>query len=101
MIAVMLIPRLTEKERVILDLLEDHGELFGLDLVARSGGELLRGTVYTTLARMMDKGLLDRRTVPPRDGRGGKPVQLYSPTDLGSRVRRALLAAEDVLAGAA
>ena len=57
------IPRLTPKERLILDLLLNAPgcELYGLEMVKKSGGALKRGTVYVTLERMADKGYVTSR----------------------------------------
>ena len=33
--------------------------MYGLDIVRRSGGSLRRGTVYVTLSRMEDRGLVE------------------------------------------
>jgi DNA-binding PadR family transcriptional regulator len=90
------IPRLSEKERIVLKLLvgSPH-ELSGQDLVDRSGGELRPGTVYTTLARMEDdKGLVashkETTITPPFT----VPRRLYKPTGLGARALAAWEAAE-------
>jgi DNA-binding PadR family transcriptional regulator len=46
-----------EKELMILRLLIEHPDgLFGSDFVEISGGILKRGTIYTTLDRMVAKG---------------------------------------------
>jgi len=80
------IPTLSAKETLILELLVDRGELYGLQLVTESKRRLKRGTVYVTLARMEDKGYLrSRREDPPSDA-GGLPRRLYAPTPLGRRV---------------
>ena len=50
------VPRLSQKEALILELLVANGELYGLQLVAASRRRLKRGTVYVTLGRMEDKG---------------------------------------------
>jgi DNA-binding PadR family transcriptional regulator len=55
----------SEKEQLILRLLAEHGELFGLDMVKKSKGKLGRGTVYVTLARMEEKELVTRRETEP------------------------------------
>ena len=49
---------LPRKEQHILELLVSGGPMYGLQLVDRSEGELKRGTVYVTLARMEAKGLV-------------------------------------------
>jgi DNA-binding PadR family transcriptional regulator len=60
--------------------------MFGLQLVERSGGQLKRGTVYVTLARMQEKGYVDSRTEPLPPGAIGLPRRLYRPTAFGRRV---------------
>lgn len=42
----------------ILELLTEHGPLYGLDLVRLSKGALRRGTVYVHLSRLEDEGLV-------------------------------------------
>jgi DNA-binding PadR family transcriptional regulator len=82
------LPRLSRTEHLILSLLAD-GENFGLGLVESSGGEVKRGTVYVTLARMQDKGYVESRTEPLPDGAIGLPRRLYRPTANGLRVLNA------------
>ena len=82
------IPRLSPKEAQILGLLIAKSEMYGLELVAESGGELKRGTVYVTLGRMADKGYVESRTVPQDDG-SGMPKRLFRATGYGARVLRA------------
>lgn len=84
---------LSKTEEVILRLLAEHGDLYGLELVERSSGVLKRGTVYVTLGRMVDKGHL-RVLAPPRDEvTSGLPRPRYRATALGHR----LLDAVDVM----
>ncbi len=82
-------PRLSGKETVILTLLAEHGEMYGLELVSASGGRVKRGTVYVTLGRMEEKGYLESRQEEPRAGAIGLPRRLYRPTPYGLRVRDA------------
>lgn len=84
----MEIPRLSPKEALILRLLTGRTEMYGLELVHESGGELKRGTVYVTLGRMADKGYVDSHTVPQDDG-SGMPKRLFHVTAYGSRVLNA------------
>jgi PadR family transcriptional regulator PadR len=83
------IPSLPPKERLILELLTAEGPLFGLQLVARSGGALKRGTVYVTLGRMEAKGYLTSEQEAQPEGAIGLPRRVYRPTSLGERVLRA------------
>lgn len=80
------IATLSPKESLILDLLVQHGQMYGLELVAASPRQLKRGTVYVTLGRMEDKGYVTSRLedAPPRAG--GLPRRIYRPTPLGRRV---------------
>ncbi len=78
------LPSLPPKELLILELLADHGELYGLELVTQSKRALKRGTAYVTLGRMEDKGYIQSRTVDPPPGAGGMPRRLYDLTALGN-----------------
>ena len=80
------IPTLSSKETLILDLLVDQGELYGLQLVAASRKRLKRGTVYVTLGRMEEKGYIRSRLDTTPAATGGLPRRLYEPTPLGRRV---------------
>ena len=84
----MEIPRLSHKEALILRQLIGQGEMYGLELVNASGGELKRGTVYVTLGRMADKRYVESRTVPQDDG-SGMPKRLFKATGYGARVLHA------------
>ena len=61
-------------------------ELYGLQLVAASGGHLKRGTVYVTLGRMEEKGYITSRLEDAPSGVGGLPRRIYSATPLGCRM---------------
>jgi len=77
---------LSKLESVVLGLLEGGRERFGLELVALSDGALKRGSVYVTLARMEDKGLVEsRHEDAPREGDrpGGMPRRLYRVSAIG------------------
>jgi DNA-binding PadR family transcriptional regulator len=69
-------PRLSRRERLILELLAD-GEMAGLQLVAASP-KLRRGAVYVTLRRLADKGLVASRRA--RRGRERLPLRLFRAT---------------------
>jgi DNA-binding PadR family transcriptional regulator len=86
-----LIPRLSAKEALILDLLRSS-ERYGLELVTASDGALKRGTVYVTLGRMEDKGLIVSRVEDETPALGGLPRRLYKPTPFGKQLRSATLA---------
>lgn len=93
------IPKFSSAERLIVELLVDHGELFGLQMVEQSGGRLKRGTVYVTLGRMQEKGYLDSRQEALPEGAIGLPRRLYKPTGLALRALAAWQAAEASFAG--
>jgi PadR family transcriptional regulator PadR len=80
------IPSLPAKEALILELLVDGAELYGLQLVAASKGRLKRGTVYVTLGRMEDKGFITSRQESAPPDEGGLPRRVYEPTAFGRRV---------------
>ena len=84
---------LSVKESLILDLLTERGELYGLQLVAVSRRKLKRGTVYVTLARMEQKGYITSRLEDAPANVGGMPRRLYEATPLGRRVLKAWSAA--------
>jgi DNA-binding PadR family transcriptional regulator len=78
--------RLSGKEFKILDLLIRNGEMYGLQMVQRSDGDLVRGTVYVVLDRMEDKGLVESRVDENAQGVSGLPRRLYRPTGYGAQV---------------
>jgi len=88
----------SDKELVVLRLLRDaaSAEMYGLELVKASGGELGRAAIYVTLARMEEKGYLRSRT-PSGDDHPGLPRPRYRMTALGEKVLRAAEAAREVL----
>jgi DNA-binding PadR family transcriptional regulator len=77
---------MSRTEQVILELLLEEDELFGLQIVERSKGTVKRGTVYVTLGRMQDKGFVESRSEPPAPGAIGLPRRLYRPTAYGAAV---------------
>ncbi|CAM2066720.1 PadR family transcriptional regulator [Sulfidibacter corallicola] len=80
-----MLPDLSNKEHLILGLLVTHGQLYGLELVKKSEGQLKRGTVYTTLSRMIDKGYLNF-SVEENATHSGLPRRKYSLTGHGRKV---------------
>jgi PadR family transcriptional regulator, regulatory protein PadR len=85
----MRLPTLSTKESLILELLAGAREMYGLELVAASGGALKRGTVYVTLGRMEDKGYITSRLEDAPPAAGGLPRRLYVPTPLGREILHA------------
>ena len=90
------LPQLSSTERIILELLAAHDEMFGLQMVEASEGRLKRGTVYVTLSRMHEKGYLESRQEPLPEGAIGLPRRLYRPTGLALRILAAWQAAERI-----
>ena len=82
-------PTHPSKERLILGLLITTGPTHGLRLVNDSDGSLKRGTVYVTLGRMENKGLIASEQEPLHPGAIGLPRRMYRATPLGERVYRA------------
>jgi PadR family transcriptional regulator PadR len=80
------IPTLPPKEALILELLAEHSEMYGLQLVAASKRRLKRGTVYVTLGRMEEKGFITSRLESAAPDEGGLPRRIYQPTAFGRRV---------------
>jgi len=78
-------PRLSSKEAQILEALRGQ-EMFGLQLVQASRGQLKRGTVYVTLGRMQEKGFVESRLEDRQPGAIGLPRRLYRANPFGVRV---------------
>jgi len=85
------IVRLSPKEKVILGLLMKVGRKgsYGLQLVQQSEGELRPGTIYVTLERMQEKGLVESRQEERTPGMSGIPRRIYNTTWYGMRVFQA------------
>jgi len=82
-------PTLSAKERVVLELLAARGDrMYGLELVAQSRARLKRGTVYVTLGRMQQKGLIVAEPEKFADDSGLVPRRMYRATPYGLRVLR-------------
>jgi PadR family transcriptional regulator len=92
------LPTITGKERVILELLVADGAKYGLQLVDDSRGRLKRGTVYVTLGRMEDKGLVSSQHQASRRDGGTIPRRMYHATAHGRRVLAAWTAVARALA---
>jgi PadR family transcriptional regulator, regulatory protein PadR len=87
------LPSLSRKEALILEMLAGSGELFGLEMVEASAGDLKRGTIYVTLQRMKEKGFIDSRPEPRPAPEIGIPRRVYWITGFGQRVFKAYRAA--------
>jgi DNA-binding PadR family transcriptional regulator len=93
------LPSLTRKEAIILNMLiESQRELFGLEMIRASNGELKRGTIYVILQRMQEKGFIDSKPEPRTAPEIGIPRRMYWCTGLGERVFAAYQAARAILA---
>ena len=88
-------PKLSRKEFSILAMLIANGEMFGLEMVEASDGELKRGTIYVTLQRMSDKGYIESREEPRQIPEIGIPRRKYSATGLGERVYQTNIRAQE------
>jgi DNA-binding PadR family transcriptional regulator len=88
-------PKLSRKEMLILEMLIGKGEMFGLEMVEASEGELKRGTIYVTLQRMGDKGYTESREEPRLLPEIGIPRRKYSVTGLGEKVYQTNLKAQE------
>lgn len=88
-------PKLSRKEMLILEMLIGRGEMFGLEMVESSEGELKRGTIYVTLQRMGDKGYIESREEPRQIPEIGIPRRKYWATGLGEKVYQTNLKAQE------
>ena len=79
-------PKLSRKEMLTLEMLIGKGEMFGLEMVEASEGELKRGTIYVTLQRMSDKGYIESREEPRSMPEIGIPRRKYRATGLGEKI---------------
>lgn len=74
-----------EKCLVILRVLSDGGEQYGLDIVKASDGVHTRGTVYVYLSGMQDQGVVASRVEDDPPPPPQIPRRLYRITDRGRR----------------
>lgn len=86
-------------ETLVLRLLNEGGESYGLALVKKSDGALKRGTVYVTLGRMETKGFVSSRAEDTTPEYIGIPRRLYKITGLGERAVRAVDAGTAIMLG--
>ena len=82
-------PHLSDKEFIILEMLVNKSELFGLEMAETSGGQLKKGTIYVTLQRMSEKGLVESRQEARSAAEIGIARRKYTATPFGERVFRA------------
>ncbi len=74
----------SRKEAFILKLLSQNGQMYGLEMVQASGGELKRGTVYVTLGRMATKGWVESWQERV-EGASGLPRRVFRVTKTGRK----------------
>ncbi len=77
--------KLSEKEALVLELLIERGPSYGLALVDASEGALKRGTVYVTLGRMEEKGLVEVLRDPSPEQHSGMARPRYRASPMGAR----------------
>jgi PadR family transcriptional regulator, regulatory protein PadR len=82
-------PSLSHKEYIVLEMLINNGEMFGLEMVETSHGELKRGTIYVTLQRMAEKGYVESREEPRVEPEIGIPRRKYQASGLGEKIFKA------------
>ncbi|MBI2035887.1 MAG: helix-turn-helix transcriptional regulator [Candidatus Liptonbacteria bacterium] len=73
--------KLTNKERLIVDLMQSKDEMYGAEMVRVSNGSLKRGTVYVYLARLEDRQYVTSRLEERHPKAIGLPRRLYKLTD--------------------
>jgi DNA-binding PadR family transcriptional regulator len=84
------LPKLSEKEFLIMNLLVgSRDRLYGLELVTKSDGALKRGTIYTSLNRLEDKGYIESKR-DESTATGLQPRRTYKATGTGVKVFNAL-----------
>jgi DNA-binding PadR family transcriptional regulator len=84
---------LTKNEAVVLGLLTDEREMYGLDVVKKSEGKLKLGTICFVLSGLEEKGFTtSRKKIDPS---AVVPRRLYKITGVGLRVHQAWTAAMD------
>jgi DNA-binding PadR family transcriptional regulator len=79
-------PGLSGKEFLIMEMLINDGEMFGLEMVDESDGELKKGTIYVTLQRMLKKNLVNSTEEVRGGDENGIARRLHSPTNYDERV---------------
>lgn len=95
------LPNLTTREAQILRLLINQGaDMYGLEIVKASDGEISRGSIYPTLNRMEDKGFLESRQEEKTPEEIGLPRRMYRPSAAGRRVYEAMEMSAGLLAAA-
>lgn len=82
---------------VLLSVMRVGDEAYGVPILAEiereTGRELTLATVYKTLSRLEDKGLVASRIGEPTPARGGRRKRYYALTAEGRRALRESIAA--------
>jgi DNA-binding PadR family transcriptional regulator len=81
-------PFATETELLILGLLQRSAGLYGMELLHKSNGKLKRGTIYVTLGRLEERGLVTSE-LPKTEKHSGLPRPVYSVSEAGKRMLKA------------
>jgi DNA-binding PadR family transcriptional regulator len=79
-------PKLTPKERIILELLVGADEMYGLEIVEASNNEVGRGSVYVFLDRLEERGMVNSDLEKRPPNMAGNPRRLYKVTGHGKYV---------------
>ena len=81
---------------ILMAALHLDGDAFGSaileEIEKRTGRRVSRGSVYITLDRLEDKGLLSSRLGEPSAARGGRPKRLFRVTGAGIKAVKHSLA---------
>jgi PadR family transcriptional regulator PadR len=72
---------------------EPYGSALRAEIEERTSRPVPRGSIYITLDRLEEKGLLASRTTEGSSDRGGRPKRLFRVTGTGLRAVRASVAA--------
>ena len=83
---------ISDKTAIILRLLLDHGEMYGLELIGKSNGLLKRGSIYVLLDRMEENKLVKSALERTPEGKQGPPRRVYRITGKGELAFEAKLA---------
>ncbi|MEZ5344153.1 MAG: helix-turn-helix transcriptional regulator [Pyrinomonadaceae bacterium] len=89
------LPRLSKKEMIILELLVNTGEMYGLEMVKESEGNLKRGSIYVLLSRMAEKGYVESREEPRIFPEVGIPRRKFWATGVGESAYKANVLAQE------
>jgi len=82
-------PALSNKEYLVMQMLSENEEMFGLEMVNESGGDIKKGTIYVTLQRMTNKDILESWEEEAGENKNKAARRLYRPTEYGERVFKA------------